>query len=91
MDERAERLVHTMQLRVRQLDLDLRPLLEAERCRALVRSDREQRVDGQDVAATRLPACNAVELAQLLEGVYPNVRIGADAHPYASVQHTLDR
>jgi hypothetical protein len=91
VDERTERLVHATELRVRQVDLDLRPLLEAERCRALVRSDRKERVDGQDVTAPRLPACNAVELAQLLEGVYPNVRVGADAHPYASVQHTLDR
>jgi hypothetical protein len=91
VDERADRLVHGTELRVRQVDLDSRPLLETERCRALVRSDREQRIDGQDVAAPRLPACNAVELAQLLEGVYSNVRVGADAHPYASVQHTLDR
>jgi hypothetical protein len=91
VDERAKRLVHVAKLRVRQVDLDLRPLLKAERRRTLVRSDREKRVNGQDVAASRLPSGDAVEFAQLLEGVYANVRVGADAHPDASVQHPLNR
>jgi hypothetical protein len=91
VDECAERLLHVAKLRVSQVDLDLRPLFEAERRRTLVRSDGEQRVDGQDISASSLPPGDAVELAQLLEGVYANVRVGADAHPDASVQHALNR
>jgi hypothetical protein len=91
VDERAERLVHTMELRVRYVDLDLGPALEAERRRALVRSDREQRVNAEDVTPPGLPARDAVELAQLLERVYAHVRVGADAHRDASVQHALNR
>ena len=91
MDERAKRLVHTAQLRVREVDLDLRPLLEPERRRTLVRSNRQESVDRHDVAAPGLPPRDSVELAQLLERVYASVRVGADAHPDASVQHALNR
>jgi hypothetical protein len=91
VNERAKRLVDVVKLWMREVDLDLRPALESERCGPLVRSDREERVDAEDVPPPALPARDAVELAELLERVYANVRVGADAHPDASVQHTLDR
>jgi hypothetical protein len=66
-------------------------VIEAEGRGALVGADREERVDAEDVPAPALTAGDPVELAQLLERVYANVRVGADAQPDASVQHTLDR
>ena len=38
-----------------------------------------------------LPACDPVELTQLLERVDAHVRVGADAEPDAAVQEPLDR
>jgi hypothetical protein len=76
---------------VREIDLDRRPLLEPERRSAFRRADCKQRLDVEDITPPCLPARDAVELAQLLEGVYSNVRVGADAHPDAAVQDTLDR
>ncbi len=91
MDERGTRVAYATKLRMGDVDLDRRPLLEAERRGALIRPDLEERVDGEHISPPALPASDAVELAQLLKRVYANVRVGADAHPDASVQHTLDR
>jgi hypothetical protein len=91
VDERGARVVHAAKLRMRAVDLDRRPLLEAERRGAFVRANCEKRIDAEHVPPPALPASDAVELAQLLERVYANVRVGADAHPDASVQHPLDR
>ena len=46
------------------------------------------------VKTSRRPALSprdAVELAELLERVYADVRVGADAHPDASMQYALNR
>ena len=91
MNERCAWVVHAAQLRMRAVDLDRRPLLEAERRGALSRPDREQRVDAEHVSPPALPASDAVELAQLFEGVDAHVRVGADAHADAAVQNAFDR
>src|SRR5262245_21536855 len=74
---------------MRGVDLDRCPLLDAERGAPLVRADREQRVDGQDVAAAGLAARYAVELPKLLERVDAHVRVGADAEADAAMEEPL--
>src|SRR5918911_3778770 len=74
-----------------EVDLDLVPLLEAERAGALVRAEAEQRLGGDDVAPATLPACDALELAELLQGIDADVRVGADAHADVALADSLHR
>src|SRR4051795_4237549 len=73
-----------------EIDLDVGPLLEPERAGSLVCTDAEQRLVRDDVTSTALPACDALELPQLLERVDADVRVGADADADASRRHPLD-
>ena len=66
-------------------------MLEPERRSALARPDREERIDAEHVPPSALPASDAVKLAQLLEGVDADVRVGADAQADTAVQHAFDR
>src|SRR5437588_9741143 len=72
------------------IDLDVIPLLEAERAGALVRAEAEQRLGRDHVAASALAAGDPFELAQLLERVDPNVRVRADAQADAPLADALD-
>src|SRR5438445_12018746 len=74
-----------------EVDFDVVPSLESERAGAFVGAEAEQRLGGDDVAAPTLAACDSLELAQLLERVDPDVRVGADAEPDAAPAHALDR
>jgi glycoprotein endo-alpha-1,2-mannosidase len=76
---------------VREVDLDRRPRLEAQGSGALVRADREQSVDGEEVAAARLSPADPVQLAQLLERVDADIGVRADAEPDPAVEDALDR
>src|SRR5438477_9228314 len=73
------------------VDLDRRPGVEPECSSALVRADREQRLDGEDVAPAGLTARDAVELAQLLERIDAHIGVRADADADAAMQEALDR
>ena len=58
---------------------DVRPPLEAERGRPLGRAEREQRLDRDHVPAAGRAAGDPLQLAQLLERIDADVRVGADA------------
>src|SRR6266699_1849713 len=62
-----------------EVDRDLAPRFEPEGCRAFVGAEAEQRVRRDDVAAAGAPPGDAFQLAQLLERVDADVRVGADA------------
>ncbi len=76
---------------MRQVDLDLVPFLEPERPRALVGAEAEQRLGGDDVAATRLAPRDSLELAQLLERIDADVGVRPDTDPDAASAHALHR
>ena len=80
-DERVEHVarVDAAQRLVLEVDLDLRPRLEPERAAALVGAEAEQPLGREDAARPRLAAGDPLELAQLLERVDADVRVGADA------------
>src|SRR5688500_829649 len=63
---------------VAEVDLDLRPGVETQGPRSDLGPERVQLVAREDAAAAGLPPCDAFELAQLLERVDPDVRVGAD-------------
>ena len=63
---------------VRGVDLDLRPGLEPERARPLVRSEAEQPLGREDTAPAGLTAGDPLQLPQLLERVDADVRVRAD-------------
>src|SRR5205823_13463034 len=79
------------QLRVQDVDGDGRPRVDAERPRAFVGADREQRVDGEHVAPAGLAPRDAVQLAQLLERVDAHVRVRADAQADPAAEKPLHR
>src|SRR5581483_8650311 len=85
------RLVDAAQLRVREVDRRLRPLVESERGRPLVGAEAEQRAQRDDAAAPGLPARDSLELTQLLQRVDANVGVAADAHPDRAVAHAGNR
>jgi CDP-diacylglycerol--glycerol-3-phosphate 3-phosphatidyltransferase len=76
---------------VAEVDLDVIPLIEAERARALVGAEAQQRLCGDDIAAARLAARDSLQLAQLLERIDADIGVRADADPDAAGAHTLDR
>jgi CDP-diacylglycerol--glycerol-3-phosphate 3-phosphatidyltransferase len=62
-----------------EVDLDLRPALEAEAAGTLVCAVTQQSLGPEDAASARLAAADPLQLTQLLQRVDPNVRVGADA------------
>src|SRR5262245_57072075 len=74
-----------------QVDRGVVPLADPDCGGALVGSEAEQRVGRDDVAAAGVPPRDALELAQLLERVDPNVRVGADADADTAFAEPLDR
>ena len=70
-----------------EVDLDLAPRLEPEGASAVRAADRPERVRVEHAAPAVLPPCDALELAELLEGVDPNVRVAADAERDPAVEH----
>src|SRR6184192_3173000 len=73
-----------------EIDADLPPRFEPERCGALVGAEAEQRVRRDDVAAAGAASCDALQLAQLLERVDTDIRVGADADPDPALADLLD-
>jgi len=78
-DKGPEEVVGSAQRDAARVDLDVGPLLEPERARAFVGAEAEERVGRQHVSAAGLAAGDPVQLAQLLERVDADVRVGADA------------
>lgn len=76
---------------VREVDLDVVPLLEPQRAGAFVGAEAEQRLGGDDAAPARLTSSDSLELAQLLERIDADVGVRADADPDAAGAHSLDR
>ncbi len=74
-----------------QIDLDVVPLLEADRAGAFVCSEAEQCLGRDDVASACLTARDSLELAQLFERIDADIGVGADAEPDPACAHALDR
>ncbi len=74
-----------------QVDLDVVPVLETESAGALVGAEAEERLGGDDMAASALASRDSLELPELFEWIDADVRVGADADPDASLAHALDR
>src|SRR5436190_11209598 len=74
-----------------EIDADLPPRFEPERCGALVGAEAEQRVRRDDVAAAGAASCDALQLAQLLERIDADIRVGADADPDPALAELLHR
>src|SRR5512133_1509058 len=74
-----------------EIDLDGVPLLEPERAGAFVGTEAQEALRRDHVAAAALPARDPFELAQLLQRIDANVRVGADAQADAPLAHPLDR
>jgi CDP-diacylglycerol--glycerol-3-phosphate 3-phosphatidyltransferase len=72
-----------------EIDLDVVPLLEPERAGAFVGAEAQEALRGDDVSAAALPARDPLELAQLLQRIDANVRVGADAQADAPLAHPL--
>ena len=64
---------------VPEVDRDLRPRVQTERASADVAAERVQLVGREHAPAARLTPRDALELAELLEGVDAHVRVGSDA------------
>src|SRR4029450_6678141 len=74
-----------------EIDGDLPPRLEPERGAPLVCPKAEQRVRRDDVAAAGAPPGDAFQLAQFLERVDADIRVGADADPDPPLAQLLHR
>src|SRR3954468_24658391 len=79
------------QRRVLEVELDVSPALEPERRSAFVRAKAEEARHRHHVALPGAAAGDALQLAQLLEGVDPHVRVGADADADSAGAELLDR
>jgi hypothetical protein len=75
---------------MREIHEDVVPLLEAERACTLVGSEAEKRLRRDDVSPARLTSRDSLELAQLLERIDADIRIGADADADAARADALD-
>ena len=73
-----------------EIDEHVVPVLEAERACTLVGTEAEKRLRGDDVSPTRLTPRDPLELAQFLERIDADVRVGADADAYAARADALD-
>ena len=78
------------QRRVLEIDLDVRPDLEPERRCTFAGAAGEKRLEGEDVPAQRPAARDAFQLAQLLQWVDADIRIGADAQAELAFANALD-
>ena len=65
--------------RVLQVDLDVRPRIDADRTGALLGAEAQELDCREHAAATRLAACDPLELAELLERIDAHVRVRSDA------------
>src|SRR2546430_2181510 len=74
-----------------EVDRDLTPRFQPEACSALVGAEAEQRVRRDDVAPAGAAPRDALQLAQLLERVNADVRVGADADPDPALAQLLHR
>ena len=74
-----------------EVDLGVGPGFEAERRGSLAGAHSKQRVGRKDVPAQRRPACDPIELSELLEGVDARVRVRPDADGDAALENALDR
>src|SRR5581483_12244165 len=92
-DERGERLrlVDAAQRRVVEVHRAVGPAVDPERGRALVGAEREQRVERDDAAAPCRAPRDPVELAELLERVDADVRVGAGADADPAFAEPPDR
>jgi hypothetical protein len=72
-----------------EVDLDIVPPLETERAGTFVRAVTQQRGRGQNVAPSRLPTRDPLQLTELLERVDANVRVRSDAEPDRALAHAL--
>src|SRR5919204_796776 len=90
-DEALEHVLDRAQRPVREVDLDVVPVVQPERARPLVGAEAEQRLGGEDVAPAGPAACDSLELAQFFQRVDAYVRVGADADADAARAHALDR
>src|SRR6185436_4984877 len=70
-----------------EVDLDLTPRVESQSASAVRAADRPQRVRVEHAASAVLPPRDALQLAELLEGVDPNVRVTPDAERDPAVEH----
>ena len=73
-----------------EIDQDVVPLLEAERACTLVGAEAEKRLRGDDVSPAHLTSRDSLELAQLLERIDADVRVGADADADVARADALD-
>src|SRR5205823_8479424 len=64
---------------------------ESERRGPLVGAEAEQAAERDDVSSDRLSPRGALELAELLERIDPDVRVGADADADATLAERLNR
>src|SRR5918999_356087 len=85
-------LVHALERRVLEIDLDLPwRLVQPERRGSFVGSVAEQRLDGEHVAAAGLAPGDRLDFPQLLERIDADVGIGADADADPALEQSLDR
>ncbi len=74
---------------MRRVDFDRGPGRDPQRLRAALAPEREELVRREHAAATGLPPCDPFELAQLLEGIDPDVRIRSDAESDRATANAL--
>src|SRR5512132_4666842 len=72
------------------IDVDLGPRVEPERGGPFVGAEAEERARIADLPPPRRAARSRFELSKLLEGVDPDVRVGADADPDAALAQALE-
>jgi len=84
-------LLDAAQRRMLEVDRDLGPRFEAERGRAFVGPEAEERVRRYDVASSSASSCDPFQLAQLLERIDADIRVGADAEPDPALAELFDR
>jgi hypothetical protein len=81
---------HAGQRPMLEIYLDRGPPVELECAPAFVRADLEQLCRREDAPQTGLTACDALQLAQLLERIEPHVRVRADAQRDRAFAHGGD-
>ncbi len=82
---------HAAERRVTEFHFDLVPAVDPERRSARFRPDPQKLGGRDDVASKRLATGDALDLAELLERVDPDVRVRADADRDSSFLQPLDR
>src|SRR5688572_6036329 len=72
-----------------EVDLDLRPGVDAERTRADLPTEDIQLVRREHASPSSLASRNPLQLTEFLEGIDAHVRVGADADGNAARPHPL--